>query len=96
MDGRRLGPHAKKMVKLLKGTRHILRSRPRMSALELGAILGHMAWFGFLNRHSLASLDSVYSVTSTKSTTKLHLELDALTELATFMGLGPMLEADLQ
>ena len=84
------------MVKLLKGTRHISRSRPRMSALELGAILGHMAWFGFLNRHSLVSLDSVYSVTSTKSTTKLHLELDALTELATFMGLGPMLEVDLQ
>ena len=93
--GRFAGPNAARLCVLAGGLSHILRRRPTVSPDELAAVLGQCAWFALLARGSFSALHKVYDYSTQGGTVRGDVPPDALGELAVFLGLLPLLEADL-
>ena len=66
-----------------------------LSDWELAAILGQCTLFGIMNRPSLAVFDEDYEVTRVGGDTQRQVPRAVVRELAHFVSLLPMLEADL-
>ena len=61
IDGMLLTPSAQKMMLVLIGLTCVLdRSATAASILHMQTILGHLAWFALLARHTFSCLHSVY------------------------------------
>ena len=67
-----------------------------LSDLELAALLGQCTWFGIMNRPSLSVFDSIYEITKGGGAERTEVPRAVVRELAHFVALLPLLEADLQ
>ena len=77
------------LVFLLRDPSHML------SALELQAVLGHLAWFALLTRPVFSTLHDVYAEARRDDTSKAPLRGESLAELTLFVMLLPLIDADL-
>ena len=95
-DGIYVAPNSRKLARLLIALAHCVVTAPRLSALEVSALLGQETWIGLLNRPSLSCFHFIYDLTGTLSSTRRTIEHDVLRELVLFLCVAPTLENDLR
>ena len=96
VDGQLLTPSATKMLLVMVGMACFLGDTQRKaSVVQMQTILGHLAWFALLARHTFLCFHTVYDFARGDGDDMLDVPPTARAELALFAWLLPWIDGNL-
>ena len=87
-------PNTGKQAEVISGLRWFATA-PLVSSLELGAILGNLAWFALMTRATFACFHEAYKLLDYTDDIRFELPRLSIAELFHFLSLTPLLANDL-